>query len=486
MAAPGVLGTGVNAQGYPLTAVLVAGPAYGSVVLNPDGSFLYTPAAGYSGPDSFTYQANDGVTVSNAATVSITVIGLHTMVWQGSASGNWTGAGQWTGAPPAYPDVTANVVLDTPDSVQVNSAQAANSLQISNGGQVEVAAGGSLTVTTDTGVTAGGVLGVNANGAFSTGGALTLDTGGSLSGGSVSAAAFQFDDGTAGANLSGPGGLTKDTGGTVLLSGSNTYTGGTTVLAGSLLVQSGGAIPHGSLLSIGAEGSVVLGDPGYAEQGLVSGGQAAPSAEQGAGSGEQGAMDERTAGLVAAPVASRVAVSAATVVTVSAPVSAPAAAPSARSTLSPPFTRFAFAAPSSPVGAAAQSPAPHPLLPAPRSLLPASPRPLDPSARCHRPRRRAAVRGLGASRQRGELARRPAGPRRPRAAGLEARCRGRCRRPALRRRRSVVSVRRMSVPFFLAHQVFTPAGREAIVYRARVVMVRFQRAKRRISTRASY
>jgi autotransporter-associated beta strand protein len=269
MAAPGVLGTGVNAQGYPLTAVLVASPAYGSVVLNPDGSFLYTPAAGYSGPDSFTYQASDGVTSSNTATVSITVIGLHTMTWQGSGTGNWTDA-QWTGAPPAYPDITANVVLDVPDSVQVNAAQAANSLQISSGGQVLVAAGGSLAVTTDTGVTTDGVLNVNPAGGFSTGGTFTLDTGGSASGGSISAAAFQLNDGIASADLSGPGGLTKDTSGTVTLCGTNTYSGGTTVKAGLLLAEGSGAIPNGSLLAIGSSGSVVLGEQGYAELGLGS------------------------------------------------------------------------------------------------------------------------------------------------------------------------------------------------------------------------
>ena len=31
-----------------------------AVTLNADGSFTYTPAANYNGPDSFTYKANDG------------------------------------------------------------------------------------------------------------------------------------------------------------------------------------------------------------------------------------------------------------------------------------------------------------------------------------------------------------------------------------------------------------------------------------------
>src|SRR5439155_319271 len=48
-------------------------PAHGSVALNANGSFTYTPAAGYTGADSFTYKANDGQLDSNVATVTITV-----------------------------------------------------------------------------------------------------------------------------------------------------------------------------------------------------------------------------------------------------------------------------------------------------------------------------------------------------------------------------------------------------------------------------
>ena len=71
--APGVLGNDTDADGDPITAVKVANPAHGTVTLNANGSFTYTPAAGYSGPDSFTYKANDGTADGNTATVSITV-----------------------------------------------------------------------------------------------------------------------------------------------------------------------------------------------------------------------------------------------------------------------------------------------------------------------------------------------------------------------------------------------------------------------------
>ena len=72
-AAPGVLANDTDANGDPLTAVLDANVTHGSLTLNANGSFTYTPTTGYSGPDSFTYHANDGTANSNVVTVSLTV-----------------------------------------------------------------------------------------------------------------------------------------------------------------------------------------------------------------------------------------------------------------------------------------------------------------------------------------------------------------------------------------------------------------------------
>lgn len=69
----GVLANDSDVEGDLLTATLVEGPTNGAVTLNPDGSFSYTPAAGFSGSDSFTYQATDGTGVSNTATVLIAI-----------------------------------------------------------------------------------------------------------------------------------------------------------------------------------------------------------------------------------------------------------------------------------------------------------------------------------------------------------------------------------------------------------------------------
>lgn len=47
-----------NLDNSSFTAVVVTPPTHGSATLNPDGSYTYTPANGYLGPDSFTYQVN--------------------------------------------------------------------------------------------------------------------------------------------------------------------------------------------------------------------------------------------------------------------------------------------------------------------------------------------------------------------------------------------------------------------------------------------
>jgi len=73
VAGPGVLGNDTDIDGNALSAVLVGGPASGTLTLNPDGSFLYTPNGNFNGTDSFTYQVSDGVTLSSPVTVTLNV-----------------------------------------------------------------------------------------------------------------------------------------------------------------------------------------------------------------------------------------------------------------------------------------------------------------------------------------------------------------------------------------------------------------------------
>jgi VCBS repeat-containing protein len=69
----GVLGNDSDAEGDALAATVVNPPSHGALTFNTNGAFSYTPNANYNGPDSFTYQANDGMGNSNTATVNITV-----------------------------------------------------------------------------------------------------------------------------------------------------------------------------------------------------------------------------------------------------------------------------------------------------------------------------------------------------------------------------------------------------------------------------
>lgn len=73
VASPGVLANDTDSDFDTLSAVLVSGPGHGSLTLNSNGSFSYTPVVNYSGADSFTYRAFDGKAYSNPAAVSITV-----------------------------------------------------------------------------------------------------------------------------------------------------------------------------------------------------------------------------------------------------------------------------------------------------------------------------------------------------------------------------------------------------------------------------
>ncbi len=73
VAAPGILDNDTDPENDSLTAVLVTDVQNGTLVLNIDGSFVYTPNVNFVGDDTFTYQANDGSLLSNTAVVTITV-----------------------------------------------------------------------------------------------------------------------------------------------------------------------------------------------------------------------------------------------------------------------------------------------------------------------------------------------------------------------------------------------------------------------------
>jgi fibro-slime domain-containing protein len=79
VAAAGVLSNDSDNDGDPLFAELVntVDPATGTLVLNSNGSFVYTPAMNFTGTATFTYKAKDGTASSPATTVIIFVAAVN-------------------------------------------------------------------------------------------------------------------------------------------------------------------------------------------------------------------------------------------------------------------------------------------------------------------------------------------------------------------------------------------------------------------------
>lgn len=152
VAAPGVLGNDRDTEDNdPLTAHDASDPAGGSVSLNGDGSFTYTPDAGFSGTDTFTYVASDGRDYSAPATVSITVgpppDGVSSVT--GSAYGYYTNVslfgGPYGARGPAPTVALKPNAANSPQSAHVDSAEAVyGPAVIFRSGPIDVAADATL------------------------------------------------------------------------------------------------------------------------------------------------------------------------------------------------------------------------------------------------------------------------------------------------------------------------------------------------------
>eukprot|EP01102_Stenamoeba_stenopodia_P004705 TRINITY_DN1502_c0_g1_i1.p1 TRINITY_DN1502_c0_g1~~TRINITY_DN1502_c0_g1_i1.p1 ORF type:complete len:1140 (-),score=257.47 TRINITY_DN1502_c0_g1_i1:215-3610(-) len=64
-------------EGDVITAKISKAPTHGTVQLNPNGTFIYTPNLNFNGYDSFSYVANDGVLDSQPALVRINVTAVN-------------------------------------------------------------------------------------------------------------------------------------------------------------------------------------------------------------------------------------------------------------------------------------------------------------------------------------------------------------------------------------------------------------------------
>jgi uncharacterized repeat protein (TIGR01451 family) len=93
--APGLLANDTDANGDVLTAAVVASPAVGTLDLQPNGAFTYLPPPGFTGVLTFTYHAGDGLEMSNAAVVTVTIAGTADLGIVQSASASQLAPGQW-------------------------------------------------------------------------------------------------------------------------------------------------------------------------------------------------------------------------------------------------------------------------------------------------------------------------------------------------------------------------------------------------------
>jgi extracellular elastinolytic metalloproteinase len=118
----------------PTSVAVVDGPAHGTVAVSPAGVVTYSPAANFSGDDSFTYLVRDAAgAVSNVATVSVTVVAV-------------ADTPQLTVTPSASGDENAAIPLDVAAALTDTDGSEVLALAVAG-----VPAGGTLSAGTDNG-----------------------------------------------------------------------------------------------------------------------------------------------------------------------------------------------------------------------------------------------------------------------------------------------------------------------------------------------
>ena len=87
-AADGVLKNDSDPDGDSLTAEQINSPNNGVLLFNSDGSFTYTPSPGFTGTDSFSYVAHDGLSDSTVTSVTFNVIPTVSVSGGSTSEGN--------------------------------------------------------------------------------------------------------------------------------------------------------------------------------------------------------------------------------------------------------------------------------------------------------------------------------------------------------------------------------------------------------------
>ncbi|HEX7262444.1 MAG TPA: autotransporter-associated beta strand repeat-containing protein, partial [Luteolibacter sp.] len=243
----------------------ISGSINNSAIINVGGGNLST-----TGADKLANAA--AVTVSGG---TLTVGGADSVGSLAMSSGTIGGSNTLTAATYNLSGgtVTGNLgagTLNSSGTVALNGTSGAGVVNVSAG---TLTLGSSDRLNNSAAVTvSGGALALGANN--HTVGTVVL-AGGSItgSGGTLLGSSYDMRSGSVSAKLGGAVALTKTTGGTVTLTGANTYTGATTISAGTLALGAGGSISDSSGVSLGTSGTFdVAATGGYSVNNLSGSG----------------------------------------------------------------------------------------------------------------------------------------------------------------------------------------------------------------------
>ncbi|MEN9780654.1 MAG: hypothetical protein RL014_1802 [Pseudomonadota bacterium] len=104
----GQLPAATDANGDTITYARLSDGAHGTVTVGANGSYTYTPAANYAGPDAFTFTVSDGKGGSNTYTQNITITAVNDAPVAASGSAMTVEDAVFTGSVPAATDVDSS------------------------------------------------------------------------------------------------------------------------------------------------------------------------------------------------------------------------------------------------------------------------------------------------------------------------------------------------------------------------------------------
>ena len=236
-AAQAITLTGSGATQAEFTYSIVNQPANGTLS-GTAPNLIYSPSTNFSGSDSFTFTVNNGSGDSAPATVSIGIwAGLpNSYFWTNALAGNWSGS-FWTNA--AGGSVTPASAGNSTYSLNFNQSGTYTTTQNLNNNylfnQLNVAGTVTFAGTNSLSPTANGSLlpqiNQNSDNSVTFSAPLNLASGttfGGAGGGSMAISSV----------ISGTGGLTKTSPGTLnITNATNTFTGGTVISKGTLFLE---------------------------------------------------------------------------------------------------------------------------------------------------------------------------------------------------------------------------------------------------------